>query len=91
MRAIIFILIIAVLVLIAGIATGFLNINQIRGGQAPQINTTGNGVSAHGGQAPAFQVQTGAVKVGSAQTNVNVPTIQVQKPGQAENTTSNAQ
>ena len=36
MRAIIFILIIVVvLVIIAGIATGFLDINQIRGAKAP--------------------------------------------------------
>ena len=38
MRAIIFILIIAVLVIIAGLATGFLDINQIRGGRAPQLS-----------------------------------------------------
>ena len=33
MRAIIFILILAIVVVIAAVATGFLNINQIRGGQ----------------------------------------------------------
>ena len=92
LRAILFILIIAVLVVIAGIATGFLDINQIRGARAPQLSTTGNGVTAKGGQAPAFDVETGSVKVGPKQTPVQVPALGVQKPGdnQAEATTNNA-
>lgn len=92
LRAILFILIVAVLVVIAAIATGFLNINQIRGARAPQLSTTGNGVTAKGGQAPAFDVETGSVKVGTKQTTVKVPALVVQKPGdnQAEATTNNA-
>jgi hypothetical protein len=92
LRAILFILIIAVLVVIAGIATGFLNINQIRGARAPQLSTTGNGVTAKGGQAPAFDVETGSVKVGTKQTTVKVPALVVEKPGdnQAEAATNNA-
>ena len=76
MRAILFILIIAVLVVIAGIATGFLNINQIRSAKAPQISTTGNG----------------SVKVGTKQATVKVPALVVEKPGQnqAAATTNNA-
>lgn len=80
MRAVIFILIVAVLVVIAGIATGFLDINQIRGAKTPQIAATGNGVTAKGGQAPAFDVETGSVKVGTQQKTVTVPTLEVQKP-----------
>jgi hypothetical protein len=79
-RAILFILIIAVLAIIAAIASGFLDINQIRGARAPQISTTGNGVTAKGGQAPAFEVETGSVKVGTKQTTVKVPALEVQKP-----------
>jgi hypothetical protein len=92
LRAILFILIIAVLVVIAGIATGFLDINQIRGARAPQLSTTGNGVTAKGGQAPAFDVETGSVKVGTKQTTVKVPALVVEKPGdnQAEAATNNA-
>ncbi|HET9144693.1 MAG TPA: hypothetical protein VFN81_01205, partial [Sphingomicrobium sp.] len=92
MRAVLFILIVAVLVVIAGIATGFLNINQIRGAKTPQIAATSNGVTAKGGQAPAFDVETGSVKVGTQQKTVTVPTLQVQKPGQnqAEATANNA-
>src|SRR4051794_17348412 len=82
MRAILLVLILAILLVIAGIATGFLNINQIRGAKTPQISTTGNGVTAKGGQAPAFEVETGSVKVGTQQKTVNVPKLEVQKPDQ---------
>ena len=82
MRAIIFIVIIVVIAVIAALATGFLNINQIRGAQAPQISATRNGVTANGGQAPAFEVQTGSVKVGSKKATVKVPALVVQKPAQ---------
>ena len=84
MRAVIFILVIVILVVIAGIATGFLDINQIRGAKAPQVAATGNGITTKGGQAPAFDVQTGSVKVGTAEKTVKVPTLVVQKPGQNE-------
>jgi hypothetical protein len=82
MRAIIFILIIAVVIIVIAIASGFLDINQIRGAKVPQVSTTGNGITATGGQAPAFDVETGSVKVGTTQTTVNVPTVTVQKPEQ---------
>ena len=92
MRAVIFLLIIVILVVIAALATGFLNINQIRGAEAPQIGATHNGVTAQGGHAPAFDVQTGSVKVGTSQTTVKVPTVVVQKPDQNQSaaTTNNA-
>ena len=80
MRALIFILIIIVLVIIAGLATGFLDINQLRGARAPQVSATRNGITARGGQAPAFEVQTGSVKVGAKDTTVKVPALEVQKP-----------
>jgi len=87
MRAVLFVLIVAVLVVIAGIATGFLNINQIRGAKAPEIAATSNGVTAKGGQAPAFDVETGSVKVGTKQATVKVPTLEVQKPQENGNGT----
>jgi len=92
MRTVIFILILAILVVLAGLGTGFLNINQIRGAKAPQISTTSNGVTAKGGQAPAFDVQTGSVKVGTEQATVKVPKVMVEKPGQNQVavTTNNA-
>lgn len=90
MRAVLLVLIIAVVAIIIAVATGFLNINQIRGAQAPQVSATSNGVVAKGGQAPAFDVQTGSVKVGSKDATVKVPTLEVQPPqNQAAPTTSN--
>jgi hypothetical protein len=92
MRTVILILIVIILAFIAAIATGFLNINQIRGAQAPEVSTTQNGIVTKGGQAPAFDVQTGSVTVGSKETTVKVPALEVQKPGnQVEAATNNAQ
>ena len=92
MRAVIFILIIAILAIIALIATGLLNINQIRGAQAPQVSATRNGVVTKGGQAPAFDVQTGSVKVGTKETTVKVPSLVVENAAknQAQPVTNNA-
>jgi hypothetical protein len=93
MRAILFVLIVVVVVLAAGIATGFLNINQIQPAKAPEISATRNGVTAKGGRAPAFDVETGSVKVGTKDTTVKVPSLEVQKPAknQAQAPTNNAQ
>ena len=92
MRTIILILVLIILAVIAAIATGFLDINQIRGAQAPQVSATQNGIVAKGGQAPAFDVQTGSVTVGSKDTTVRVPALEVHKPGnQVEAATNNAQ
>ena len=92
MRTAILILVLIILAVIAAIATGYLNINQIRGAQAPQVSATSNGIVTKGGQAPAFDVQTGSVTVGSKETTVKVPELQVQKPGnQVEAATNNAQ
>ena len=81
MRALILILIVAVVALLIAIGTGFLNINQIRGARAPEVSATHNGITAKGGQAPAFDVETGSVKVGSRETTVKVPALVVERPG----------
>lgn len=92
MRAIILILILAILAIIAAVATGFLDINQIRGAKAPQVSATSNGIVAKGGQAPAFDVETGSVRVGTKQSTVKVPSLEVVRPGnEAANATANAQ
>lgn len=91
MRAVLLVLIIAVVLILIAVATGFLDINQIRGAKAPQVSATTNGIVAKGGQAPAFDVETGSVKVGSKDATVKVPTLEVQKPqNQAAATTNNA-
>jgi hypothetical protein len=92
MRSFILVLVVTILVAIAAIATGFVNINQIRGAKPPEVSTTQNGIVSKGGQAPAFDVQTGSVTVGSKDTTVRVPALEVQRPGnQAEAVTNNAQ
>ena len=92
MRAILLILIILVLVLLAGVATGFLDINQIRGAQAPQVQATTNGFVAKGGQTPKFDVETGSVEVGTRNATVKVPEMRVIPPGnQADQNVTNAQ
>jgi hypothetical protein len=88
MRVFLFILILAVVAIIAGIASGFINVNQTREAQAPTVAATRNGVTAKGGQAPAFDVQTGSVKVGTAATTVRVPALTVQKPSQSAQSAS---
>ena len=82
MRAILFILIVAVLALIAAVATGWLEIDQTREARAPNIDADGRGVAAQGGQTPAFDIETGSVSVGATPRNVTVPvpTIEVTPP-----------
>ena len=78
MRAILLVLILAIVALIIAIASGFINLNLTRGAEVPQVSATGNGVSAQGGQVPAFEVETGSVKVGTKDATVKVPTLEVQ-------------
>ena len=80
MRAILLVLILAVVVIIGAIATGFLDISQVRGARAPDIDASRNGVTATGGQAPSFDVQTGSVGVGTRDATIKVPEVQVNPP-----------
>ena len=80
MRAILLVLILAILALIAAVATGLLDLNLVRGAKAPEVSATSNGVTAKGGQAPAFEIETGSVKVGTKPATVQVPTLAVERP-----------
>ena len=92
MRAVILVLVIAIIAIIAAIASGYLDINQTRAAKTPSLSRTENGIQAQGGQAPAFDVETGSVKVGATETNVRVPQLQIQKPqNEAAPVTNNAQ
>ena len=93
MRAILFILILAVAALIVLVATGLVNINQTRPAKAPDISANREGVSAAGGQTPAFDVETGTVSLGTTQANVAVPVpqVKVNPANEAAPATSNAQ
>ena len=81
MRAVLLVLILAVVAAIVAIATGFLDINQVRGAKAPDIDASRNGVTASGGQAPAFDIETGSVSVGTRDANVKVPALKVNQAG----------
>lgn len=89
MRAIIFILILVVVAALIAVATGFVDVSQIRGAKAPEVKATENGITARGGQPPAFDVETGSVAVGTTQANVVVPTVKVIPPEQQSNQVAN--
>jgi predicted S18 family serine protease len=72
-RAILVLLILVVLVAIAAIALGYVNVSQTKTASLPSI-------SVQGGSAPAFNVQTANVSVGTENQVVQTPTINVQKP-----------
>ena len=90
MRTVLLGLIIIVVAVIAAVGTGFLDINQIRGAKAPQLAATQNGITASGGQTPAFDVETGSVRVGTEDASVKVPRVEVTKPQNEAATTNNA-
>jgi predicted S18 family serine protease len=75
MRAILVLLIVIVLVAIAGISLGYINVSQTKTASLPSIKV-------EGGSAPAFDVKTANISVGSEKHVVETPTVNVQKPGQ---------
>lgn len=79
MRAILLILILAVVALIAAIATGLIDISQTREARVPSIGASEGAIRAEGGQSPAFEVQTGTVGVGTRTANVMVPQVEVKR------------
>ena len=79
MRAILLILIIGVVALIALFATGLIDVSQTRDARAPNLEASDGAIRAQGGQAPAFEVQTGSVEVGTRDANVSVPKIEVKR------------
>jgi len=80
MRAILFLLILAVVALLVAIATGFLDITQTRSAEAPRVSVDDSGVATTGGSAPAFDVETGSVSVETRSANVTVPNVRVNPP-----------
>jgi hypothetical protein len=86
MRAILFVLILAVAALIVALATGYLDVDQTQPARAPDIDADRGGVTARGGQPPTFDIETGSVSVGASQRNVTlpVPTVEVTPPNEQE-------
>ena len=85
MRAVLLILIIAVITLIAGIGTGYIDISQTRQAKIPSIEADNGAIRAKGGQTPAFDVQTGSVEVGTREANVTVPKVEVKRDAKSVN------
>ena len=79
MRAILLILILAVVALIGAFAAGLIDVTQSRQAQAPALEASNGAIRAQGGQAPAFEVQTGSVEVGTREADVAVPKIEVKR------------
>lgn len=69
-RAGIVIAIIAVLAIIAAFAFGLIDIDQTKETKMPQV-------SVQGGQAPAFDVDTAKVDVGTKREDITVPKVDV--------------
>jgi hypothetical protein len=65
-----------------------VDINQTRSAKAPEVSAAGNGVTATGGQTPAFDVETGSVTVGSENKTVKVPTLKVEPAGNSTDANS---
>ena len=80
MRAVLVILMVAVVAVIAGFATGFLHLNQTQPARVPSVSVGNGGVTATGGQAPTFEVQTGSVAVGTQRRDVTLPKVNVPLP-----------
>ncbi len=72
MRALLVLVGIAALVILAGMATGFINIDQTQTAQLPRIE---------GGQAPEFKADVGKIDLGIEKKVIEVPKVEVQKPG----------
>lgn len=62
--------VIAILAIIAAFAFGLIDINQTKETKLPEV-------SVQGGQAPAFDVDTAKVDVGTKNTDVTVPKVEV--------------
>lgn len=65
-------LIIIVALVVAAFAFKLISIDQLTGGSAPKVEVTG-------GELPKFKVDTAKIDVGTKKTEVETPTISVQK------------
>ncbi len=72
-RLILGILIIAVVLLVVAVLTGFVTLTSEGRFKAPEVNVT-----ATPGQVPRIDVDTKKIEVGTTETNVGVPVIGVQ-------------
>jgi hypothetical protein len=71
MRTLLALLGIAALVVLAGMMTGYIKLDQTQTAQLPRLE---------GGQAPKFEASVAKVDVGTVNRTVEVPKVDVQKP-----------
>ncbi len=96
MRAFFLILIIAVAALILAVMTGMIDLRQTQPAVAPGISTENGKLVTRPGQAPAFDIETGSIGVGTngsvavpkveikpSDTRIGVPSVEVRRPGAA--------
>ena len=69
-----FILLIIVALAVAAFAFGLIDIDQTKTAKLPDVK-----VETSGGQAPAFDVDTATVDVGTKEETIKVPTVDVKK------------
>ena len=81
MRAILLILIVAVVALIAAIGTGLIDIRQTSPAVAPSVASEDGKLTTKAGQAPTFDIETGSIGVGTSNRTVNVPSVEVKRDG----------
>jgi beta-lactam-binding protein with PASTA domain len=68
MRGVLALVAVVVLLLIVGVATGFINLGQTQEAKLPEVE---------GGQLPKFDADVGDVDVGTKTETIEVPTIDV--------------
>ena len=81
MRAILLILIIAVVALIVAIGTGFIDIRQTSPAVAPTVASEDGKLTTQAGQAPTFDIEAGSIGVGTTNRTVTVPSVEVKRDG----------
>ena len=72
MRGVLILLLVVVIVMIGAFAFNLIDISQTREARLPTV-------AVSGGQAPAYDVSTGKVELGTTRKTVDVPTVNVSK------------
>ena len=76
MRGLLILVAVAALALLAAMQLGLIRLDQTQTAALPSVKI-------EGGQAPKFNADVAKVKAGTETKTVEVPTVSVQKPGEA--------
>lgn len=72
-------ILVIVALVVAAFAFGFINIDQTKTAKLPDVK-----VETSGGQAPAFDVDTADIEVGTETKTIEVPTVSMEKAEDAK-------